>query len=95
MSSGLSAMAFGIMTGVVALAFLEILQLLGDVVGAEAGEARPFGIRAVAVRAMACLADDRFGGARFRVAGRPGPRLLAIAPEIVAARIQSRFMIAC
>ncbi len=61
--------------GIVAFALLEILQLLGDVIGAKPGQTRPLGIGAIAVCAMASLAHDGFGCAGLRVAGRQCRRL--------------------
>ena len=74
------------MTGLAAFAVLEILQLLGDVVGAESRETGPLGIGAVAVRAMTGLADRRLGGAGFGAAGRRRPQSHEIVPEIAAAK---------
>ena len=55
--------------GVVALRFFEILQLIGDVIGPQSSQTGPLGIDAVAVRAVAGLANDGFCGAGFRVPG--------------------------
>ena len=54
--------------GIGTLAVLEVFQLFRNVVRAEAREARPFGVRAIAVGAMTSPANDGLGGAVFDAA---------------------------
>ncbi len=94
----------GIMTGLARLPVLEIIELLGDVVGAESREAGPFRIRAVAIGAMTGLAGRSLGGAGFdagRGKGRgrdksagngccknPNPLHDALIPHFIVTRCQ-------
>src|SRR5271166_3126526 len=56
--------------GVLALAVLEVLQLLDDVIRPQAREARPLSVGTVAVCAVTGLADGGLGGTGLGVAGR-------------------------